>query len=74
MTWRTLARLSVLSTAVLALLWNAAPAYAAGGGPPKIHQVSADPFTNVSSRHQTEIEAQTVAAGWLTKRPRSSSW
>jgi len=63
MTWRTLARLSVLSSALLALLWNVAPAYAAGGGPPKIHQVSADPFTNASSRHQTEIEAQTIAAG-----------
>src|SRR5689334_14837619 len=63
MTWRTLARLCLLSSALLALVWNAAPAYAAGGGPPKIDQVSADPFNNAASRHQTEVEAQTVAAG-----------
>ncbi len=39
------------------------PAYAAGGSPPKTQHVSTDPFVNPSSQHQSEVEAQTVAAG-----------
>ncbi len=35
----------------------------AAGDPPKLQQVSSDPFTNPSSQHQTELEANTVAFG-----------
>jgi hypothetical protein len=61
MTWRWFVRLVVVASGSLLLVPT--PAYAAGGSPPKIQQVSTDPFTNVSSQHQTEVEAQTVAAG-----------
>ena len=63
MTWRTLARLSVLSSGLVLVFWNAMPASAAGGGPPKLRPVSADPFTNATSQHHTEVEADTAAAG-----------
>ena len=62
MTWRTPARVFALSSVFFVLL-NVTSANAAGGGPPKIRQVSADPFTNASSQHQTEVEAQTLASG-----------
>ena len=61
MTWPTTVRVAVLASALAALL--PAPVSAAGGPSPRTQQVSSDPFTNVSSQHQTEVEAQTVAAG-----------
>src|SRR5262249_53792473 len=59
MTWRAFFRLGVLACS-LALL---SPSTAYAAGPPKVQQVSSDPFTNATSQHQTEVEAQTVAAG-----------
>jgi hypothetical protein len=59
MTWRTLFRLGVLACSLTLL----SPTTAYAAGPPKVQQVSADPFTNPSSQHQSEVEAQTVAAG-----------
>jgi len=61
MTWRTLFRLGVAASALFGL--TPAPAYAAADPPPKVVQVSSDPFTNSSSQHQTEVEAHTVTAG-----------
>ncbi|HKW58637.1 MAG TPA: sialidase family protein [Candidatus Dormibacteraeota bacterium] len=59
MTWRTLFRLTVLACSLTLL----SPATVEAAGPPKVRQVSSDPFTNPSSQHQTEVESQTVAAG-----------
>ena len=52
--------LAVSSAAVL--LGNPISAQAAGA-PPKVHQVSTDPFTNPDSQHASEVEADTVAFG-----------
>ena len=59
MTWRHAVRLLLASSSLLLLL----PTPVLAAGPPKIQQVSSDPFTNASSQHQAEVEAQTVAAG-----------
>jgi hypothetical protein len=61
MTWRHAVRSMLASSSLLLLL--PAPALAAGGAPPKTQQVSSDPFTNASSQHRTQVEAQTAAAG-----------
>src|SRR5713101_631933 len=61
MTRRTLFSLGVLASGLLAL--TPASVDASGGPPPKVVQVSSDPFTNIASQHATEVEAQTLGAG-----------
>ncbi len=61
MTSRTLFSLGVLASSLLAL--TPASVDASGSPPPKVVQVSSDPFTNASSEHATEVEAQTLGAG-----------
>jgi hypothetical protein len=67
MTWRTLFRpgvffrICVLASSLLALAPVSADA--SGNAPPKVVQVSSDPFTNSSSQHQTEVEPQTLGFG-----------
>ncbi len=48
---------------VLVMLSIPITAEAAGGPPPKLQQVSSDPFTNPGSQPQSETEADTVAFG-----------
>src|SRR5713226_6572322 len=61
MTRRTLFSLGVLASGLLAL--TPASVDASGSPPPKVVQVSSDPFTNATSEHATEVEAHTLGAG-----------
>lgn len=55
------ARLVGVGGAALALLMAPAVGYAAP--PPRAQQVSSDPFTNPTSQHQTEVEADNFSFG-----------